>query len=100
MLYLVKGQGVQRRYELVDRARQTFDFRDNPWVKLLGMDRQFANDAVIERSVSELFSRGWVVDQEPLILSDAGKEYLRQQNKHRRRRGHSNGDISVKRVAA
>jgi Co/Zn/Cd efflux system component len=83
MLYLVDGQEVQTRGDLVERVRQAFDFRNNPWMKLIGLDRQFANDAAIEQSLKELFSRGWVIDQEPLIISYEGKEYLKRQSKRR-----------------
>jgi Co/Zn/Cd efflux system component len=81
MLYLVDRREVQTRGDLVERARQAFDFRNNPWMKLMGLDRQFANDTAIEQNLNELFSRGWVVNQEPLIISNKGKEYLKRQNK-------------------
>jgi Co/Zn/Cd efflux system component len=86
MLYLVDHGEVQTRDDLVDRAHQAFDFRNNPWMKLVGLDRQFANDAAIEQSLDELFSHGWVLNQEPLILSYEGKEYLKRQSKRRRGR--------------
>ncbi|HTP07585.1 MAG TPA: cation transporter [Anaerolineae bacterium] len=95
MLYLVSHEAIQTRNDLMDRARQAFDFRGNPWMKLMGLDRQFASDMSIEQSLNELFSRGWVVDQEPLICSEQGKEYLKQQNRLRRTLGNSNNSTVI-----
>jgi Co/Zn/Cd efflux system component len=87
MLCLVNSQQVQTRHDLADRTRQAFDFRNNPWMKLIGLDQQFANDTAIEQSLNELFSRGWVLDQEPLIISYEAKEYLKRQSEHRQGKG-------------
>ena len=87
MLYLVNQCEVQTRDDLVDRVHQAFDFRNNPWMKLVGLDRQFAGETEIEQSLDELFSRGWVIDQKPLVITREGKEYLKRHNKHRRVRG-------------
>jgi Co/Zn/Cd efflux system component len=81
MLYLVDRQEVQTIGDVMDRARQAFDFRNNPWMKLIGLDWQFANDLVIEQNLNELISRGLLVDQEPLIISSEGKKHLKLQNK-------------------
>jgi Co/Zn/Cd efflux system component len=86
MLYLVDRQEARTRGELVDRVRQAFDFRDNPWMQAIGLDRQMATDSIIEQSLDELFSRGWIVDQDPLIISPEGKEHLKRQTKRRRKR--------------
>ena len=86
MLYLVDQREIRTRDDLVDRAHQAFDFQNNPWMKLIGLDRQFASEAEIKQSLDELFSRGWMIDQEPLAITREGKEYLERQKRHRRTR--------------
>jgi hypothetical protein len=81
MLYVVDHLEVQTAGDLVDHAHRAFDFRNNPWMKLVGLDRQFANDSVIEQNLNELISRGWLVDQAPLIISSEGKEHLKRQTR-------------------
>jgi hypothetical protein len=76
MLSAVDGREVRMRDELAAHIRQAVDFRDNPWLKSVGLNRQLASDLVIDQSVDELFSGGWVVDQGPLMLSPKGKEVL------------------------
>jgi hypothetical protein len=86
MLYLVDHGEVQAKGDLVNRAHEAFDFRNNPWMKLIGLDRQFASDAEIEQNLNEAFSRGWLLDQEPLVITREGKEHLARQSKHHRSR--------------
>jgi Co/Zn/Cd efflux system component len=69
MLYLVEHQEVKTEAELVERARQAFDYRNNIWMKLVGLDRQFADDEAITRSLNELVTRGLTLDHDPLALS-------------------------------
>jgi hypothetical protein len=56
MLDLIDHQAVQTKAELVDRTRQAFDYRNNEWMRLFGLDRQFAGDADIERALQGLVS--------------------------------------------
>jgi Co/Zn/Cd efflux system component len=84
MLYLVDHREVQTRGELVERAQRAFDYRDNRWMKMVGLDRQFAPDPIIEQTLDEIFRHGWVIDQDPLIISLEGKEHLKKQRKQRR----------------
>jgi hypothetical protein len=64
---------------------QAVDFQDNPWLKSVGLNRQLLADSIIEQSLDELFSGGWVVDREPLTLSLKGKGYVaRHTRRHRR----------------
>ena len=90
MLYLVDQREVQTRADLVEHVHQAFDFRDNQWMKMVGLDRQFASETEIEHILDELFSQGWVVNQEPLLISQKGKKYLKRQSRHRRMRRFSN----------
>ena len=57
---------------------------------MVGLDRQFASETEIEHILDELFSQGWVVNQEPLLISQKGKKYLKRQSRHRRMRRFSN----------
>jgi hypothetical protein len=84
MLDLVDCQEVRTRAELVERACQAFDYRNNPWMELVGLNRRFASDKTVELNLNELFSRGWVLDQEPLLISEIGKEYLDKKGKRPR----------------
>ena len=84
MLYLVDQREVQTRADLLERVHKAFDFRNNPWMKMVGIDRQFASETVVEQILDELFSKGWVVDQEPLLISGEGREYLKRQMRHHR----------------
>jgi hypothetical protein len=83
---MVDRREVQTRGELAAHIRQAVDFQDNPWLKSVGLNQQLLADPVIEQSLDELFSGGWVVDQEPLALSLKGKEYVRRQDRRHRRR--------------
>jgi Co/Zn/Cd efflux system component len=89
MLYLVERGEVQTKRDIIARVHAAFDFRNNQWMKLVGLDRQFASETEIEQVLNGLFSQGWVIDQEPLIISEAGKTYLRKQNRNRRRHLHA-----------
>ena len=86
MLYLVDHGEVQTKQDLVNRAQQAFDFRNNQWMQLIGLDRQFANEAEIEQNLQEVLSRGWLLDQEPLTITQQGKEQLAQLSKRHRMR--------------
>jgi hypothetical protein len=93
MLSLIHYHEVRTREELAARIRQAVDLRDNPWLKPVGLDRQLVADPILEQSLNELFSGGWVVDQEALVLSERGKEYLkrRSQRKNARLAAKTNG---------
>jgi len=100
MLYLVDHKEVRTKSDLIDRVHEAFDFRKNQWMKMVGLDRQFANETEIEQNLNELFTQGWVIDAEPLSITKAGKNYLRKQSRHRRGSDASNpsdGSIHVHR---
>ena len=78
MLYLVEKQGIERRAELIAQARQTLDFGDNPMLRELGFGRLPQADEIVEQSIQELFERGWLVEEEQLSVTDAGREHLRR----------------------
>ncbi len=86
MLSLVEDGEALTRRELAALIRQAVDFREDPWLKSVGLDRQLVSDAVIEASLEELFSGGWVSDHEPLALSSKGEGYLKREFRHHRQR--------------
>ena len=84
ILFLVDQREVRTKADLTDRAHQAFDFRSNPWMKMVGLDRRFASDADIEQVLNDLIQRHWLIDQVPLTISDEGKKYLSKRVKRRR----------------
>ncbi len=79
MLYLVGKQGVETRTELVAQARQALDFQRIPAVQALGVAQpQPQANEIIERSLSDLFDRGWLIGVEQLSVTKAGRKHLRQ----------------------
>jgi hypothetical protein len=100
MLNMVECQEIQSREELVDCARRAFDYRENRWMKLIGLDRQFVDVLGIEQVLRDLFSRGWLADQETLIITNEGKEYLNKHKRHdwingKRRNKHGDSNLST-----
>jgi Cation efflux family len=95
-LSLVESQQVETKPELLERVRRFVDFKDNPWMQAVGLGRQLATDPLIEQTLDEIFKQGWVIDQEPLILSEEGKKYIRKKPNRRRRRHGFFSDIEVK----
>jgi hypothetical protein len=84
------GRGeAHTRAELIERIRRTVDFRENPWMQAVGLDRQLAPDALIESVVEESVRKGLFRDGEPLVLSEKGRELLAGQTRRRQRRGFS-----------
>jgi len=77
MLYLVEERGVLTRAELLARARQALDFGDNPVLQELGLAERPQAGEMIEQSLAGLFERGWLVEQDRLTVTDAGKDRLR-----------------------
>jgi len=79
MLYLVDEHGGLKRAELIARARQVLDFSDNPTLRELGLDHQPHAGEMVERSMAGLFEHDWVVGEESLDITDAGRQHLRRQ---------------------
>jgi Co/Zn/Cd efflux system component len=76
MLYLVEKEEVLTQAELRARACQAFDFSDNPALRGLGLDRQSEASELVEQGLHELYERGWLVGNERLSVTDAGRERL------------------------
>jgi cation diffusion facilitator family transporter len=76
MLYLVEKEEVATQAELRARAGQAFDFGDNPALRELGLDRQSEAGDLVEQSLHALYERGWLVGEEQLNATDAGREHL------------------------
>lgn len=79
MLYLVKDRGIETRAELVASASQALDFTRIPAVRAMELTQGQPQAAeIIERSLAELFERGWLVGEERLRVTDAGRKHLGQ----------------------
>ena len=78
MLYLVEKEEVLAQAELRARAHRALDFGDNPALRGLGLDRQNEAGELVEQSLHELTGRGWLVGNEQLSATRAGREHLRR----------------------
>jgi cation diffusion facilitator family transporter len=78
MLYLIEKEQVLTQAELRARAGQAFDFSDNPALRGLGLDGQSEASDLVEQSMKELYERGWLVGDERLSATDAGRAHLSQ----------------------
>jgi hypothetical protein len=77
MLYLVEKQGIGTRAELVAQAHQTLDFNRIPALWAMGLAQQKSHvSELIERNLTELLQRGWLVEEERLRVTDAGRKHL------------------------
>jgi Co/Zn/Cd efflux system component len=76
MLYLVEKEGVLTHAELRTQACRAFDFSDNPALRGLGLDCQSDAGEPVEQSLQELYESGWLVGNERLSATDAGREHL------------------------
>lgn len=79
MLYVVDREEVATLAALRSRARQAFDFTRNPALRGLGLDQVSEVDQLVEQSLRELYERGFLVGDDQLVTTDAGKEYLSKQ---------------------
>jgi hypothetical protein len=79
MLYLVDREGIQTRAELVRLGCQVLDANQVFSLQAMGLAQKqpSARDAA-ERSLSELIKRGWLVGDEQMSVTDAGKKRLRR----------------------
>jgi len=91
MLYLVEKQGVRGRNELIARARQALGFGDHPMLRELGVRQLPQAGEMIDQNVAELFERGWLVEEEGLEVTDAGRKQLERRMREGTRRHKSAG---------
>lgn len=90
MLFLVHTHRAKTRTELLAETSQELDFDQYPVIKAFGLGNQGQTQEMIFQSLTELFERGWLVDSEPLQITQAGKVHLHQQaRKIHRVIGHS-----------
>jgi len=79
MLYLVDKQDIGTRVELVARASQALDFNQIPAVRVMELVQGQPQAAeFVERSLAELFQRGWLTGEERLSVTDTGRKHLGQ----------------------
>jgi hypothetical protein len=77
MLYLVDKQGIATRVELVARASQALDFNQIPAVRVMELTQGSSQASeLVERSLAELFERGWLIEEEWLCVTNAGRKQL------------------------
>jgi hypothetical protein len=87
ILRFAEGGEMRNKTELRERVLRTVDFRDNPWMQAMGLDRQLAAQDHIERLIGETVQNGWVIDSEPVSLSEEGLQYLARSHRAHRRHG-------------
>jgi len=78
MLYLVEKQGVRTRGELIEQAEQALDLSGNPMLRELGLHQPGQAGQVIDHSLAELLEHGWLLEDEQLSITDAGREHLQR----------------------
>lgn len=79
MLYLVDGEGIQSRDELVARGNQALDSNRIPGLQAMGLaPKQSQAGDTVEQSLTELIARGWLAENEQMSMTDAGREHLRR----------------------
>jgi Co/Zn/Cd efflux system component len=88
MLFLVEKERVRTREELKARALRSFGFGDNPAMRELGLDRPAEGAPKVERSLAELFERGWLAEDGRLKVTDPGKKHLSRSIAGTRRERH------------
>jgi hypothetical protein len=77
MLYLVDKQGIATRVELVARASQALDFNQIPAVRVMELTQGPSQASeLVERSLAELFERGWLIEEDRLCVTNAGRKQL------------------------
>jgi hypothetical protein len=77
MLYLVDKQGITTRGELIARTSQALDFNDVPAVRAMALtEGESQVSDLVQRTLAELFQRGWLTGEERLSLTDAGRKRL------------------------
>jgi ribosomal protein S19E (S16A) len=79
LLYLVGREGIRTRAELVTRGCQALDYNRVPGLQAMGLaQKQTQASEIIDRSLSELIERGWLVENEQVSVTDAGRKRLRR----------------------
>jgi len=82
MLSLIDGGQARTRRDLSAMICAAMDYRENPWMKSAGLDRQLVSDETIGAELDALVAEGLVNDQDPLALSPKGKALVNHR-KHR-----------------
>jgi hypothetical protein len=79
MLYLVEKQGIENRTEVLALSRQALDFSRIPALRAIGLAQQQRHvEEIIAGSLEELFRCGWLIEEERLSVTDAGRTRLSQ----------------------
>jgi hypothetical protein len=79
MLYLVDKQGIGTQTELIARASQALDFNQILAVRVMELAQgESQASELVERSLAELFERGWLTGDERLCLTEVGSKRLKK----------------------
>jgi hypothetical protein len=79
MLYLVGREEIRTRAELVRLGCQVLDANQVFSLQAMGLaQEQPPVRGTVERSLSELVRRGWLVGNEQMSVTNAGKKRLRR----------------------
>jgi len=77
MLYLVEKETLTQA-ELAQRVREALDFSDNPALRAFRLYRESDPGELVEQSLQQLHEREWLVGDEQLAVTEAGREHLRR----------------------
>lgn len=81
MLYLISTHRAETRAELLEEVSQALDFDQYPALSAFGVGNQAQIQAMIVQGLSELFERGWLDENEPLQVTQAGRAHLHDQER-------------------
>jgi protein-S-isoprenylcysteine O-methyltransferase Ste14 len=79
MLYLVEKQRAKTHTELIAQAHRALDFSRNPMLRELGLEKSSQASEMIKQSMANLFERGWLIGEERLSVTAAGRNHLHKQ---------------------
>jgi cation diffusion facilitator family transporter len=81
MLYLVDREEVTTLAALRLRACQAFDFTGNPALSGFGLDPMDEVNQRVDHSLHDLYEQGWLIGDDRLVVSEAGRDHLSKQLK-------------------
>jgi len=86
MLHLAEVEGVRTWDGVLVETRRALDFSDHPMLRALGVDRSPLSEEALERAFGTLLERGWLIDGDPLTVTEAGRGRLLAVGKRKRER--------------
>jgi Co/Zn/Cd efflux system component len=77
ILYLANQEELTQA-ELKSRSRRALDFSGNPALRGFGLDRKPDADEQVEQGLHDLYEREWLLGEDRVSVTEAGREHLRQ----------------------